>query len=304
MENNILIHLKEAGMLLLEIILYIVLSLGLGFVFIFMSEAITGYGLDFTSSSDIDPWKGLVSEYLPLLIGAMLSLYLIHTLFFNRSWHLTGFVPAGVTSQFGIGALIASTMLGIGFLALWLFQLLRIDNIDWNPISLLGFFIFFLIQSTYEEVVTRAYLIPTIERRYGVWPALILSSLLFTLLHGSNPNVNWVGLLNIFLAGMILGMLFIRFRTIWAPIGMHSFWNFLQGSVLGFEVSGMGVYSLIDTTEVGNDLITGGAFGFEGSILSVVFLLIGCGLVYIEKSTAFTTLSIYSQEEANETIHV
>ena len=196
MDNQVLSYLKDGAKIILEVVLYIVLSLGFGFVLIFISDAITGYGLNPSSESVIDPYKALLAEYLPLFIGAMAALYLVHSLILDRSWHLTGFVRRGIPRQFGLGGLMALIMLGLGFLILWSSQLLRIDNIDWQPVSIFGFFIFFLIQSTYEEVVTRAYLIPTIERRYGVWPALLVSSLLFTLLHGSNPNVTWTALLN------------------------------------------------------------------------------------------------------------
>jgi hypothetical protein len=93
------------------------------------------------------------------------------------------------------------------------------------------------------------------------------------------------------LAGALMGLIFLQTKKIWAPIGLHAGWNFLQGSFFGFEVSGFDVYSLIDSQETGMDLFTGGPFGFEGSILASL-LLSGFSVWIILKNP-----SIFSKED-------
>jgi membrane protease YdiL (CAAX protease family) len=284
--------------------IYIILETALYLFFMTLITVILHYGIAFinpfeSSSSDlINPYEELLSEYIPLIIASIASLLLVHVVIFKRPLSLTGFVRKAWFRELRLGAVLAWIMLAIGFITLVMFGGIRIDGMDWNTGLFIGFLIMFFIQSSFEEVVSRAFLIPTIERRSNVWLAILGSSLLFSLVHGSNPNVTWLGLTNVFLAGILMGMLFVRYRSIWAPIGLHAAWNFLQGTFFGFEVSGHEVYSVFETTETGNDIITGGAFGFEGSILSVVALFVVSVLVYIGKPSAFHTLSIYSQYDS------
>lgn len=112
--------------------------------------------------------------------------------------------------------------------------------------------------------------------------ALVISSIVFALVHTTNSNVSVVGIVNIFLAGLLLGLLFIKYGSVWVASGLHFSWNYVQSTILGFNVSGEKTYNMIEIEEVGNDLITGGAFGFEGSLLSVIFLL-GLILCYLKK---------------------
>jgi len=280
----------------LETVVYLfflfVLAAGLHYILNFVNP------FEFSASAGFtNPYTELISEFIPLIIASIASLILVHSVIFKRPIGLTGFVSKDWFKTFRVGAVWAWIMLAIGFIVLVLFEGIRIDGLSWNGGYFIGFLILFLIQSSFEEIVSRAFLIPTIERRSNIWVALIVSSLLFSWVHGSNPGITWLGLINIFLAGILMGMLFVRYRSIWAPIGLHAAWNFLQGTFFGFEVSGHDVYSLFETTETGNDIITGGAFGYEGSILSAIGLLVVSILVYIGKPSAFRTLSIYSQND-------
>ena len=288
----------QAILIVLEIILYLfflaIIAIGLNYLI----GLINPFGSNATTFTN--PYKELLTEYIPMIIGALGSLVLVHKVIFKRSWHLTGFIRRGWFKEFRYGAVMAWLMLAIGFVILVMFGGIRIDGIDWDSSLFVGFLLLFLVQSSFEEVVARAFMIPTIERRSTVWISIIASSLLFSLVHGSNPGVTWLGLINIFLAGILMGMLFVRYRSIWAPIGLHAAWNFLQGTFFGFEVSGHEVYSVFETTETGNDILTGGSFGFEGSLLSVIALLVVSLLVYIGKPTAFQTLSIYSPSNTED----
>ena len=87
--------------------------------------------------------------------------------------------------------------------------------------------------------------------------------------------MSWQALLGLFLSGLFLAYAYIRTRQLWLPIGLHLGWNFFEGSIFGFPVSGQYFYQVIRQTVSGPDLITGGAFGPEGGLILIPALLLG-----------------------------
>ncbi len=301
MKRNLLYHLQQWLKILLEFILYVVITFMIAFGLMALLRILGGSNSDIYSGTSIDPMSELWYQYVPLIVGALVALYIVHRYLFDRPLYLTGFVRDRWLVYTGIGAFIAFILLLVGFLLLWIFGQVRIDAIEWEPLLFFGFLIFFVVQSAFEEVVARAFLIPTVERRSNVMAALVVSSLFFAIVHGSNPNVTTIALINIFLAGGLLGILFIIYRSIWPAIGLHLAWNFLQGTVFGYEVSGLDVYSLLNTTEVGNDYLTGGSFGYEGSVLAMVSLAAMSAFLYFNNRDKFVTLSVYSHHKTPTT---
>jgi hypothetical protein len=107
----------------------------------------------------------------------------------------------------------------------------------------------------------------------------------FALLHLGNPNVNWANTLSItagiFFAGVYLAYAYIRTGQLWLPIGLHIGWNFFQGVVFGFPVSGMDAYPLTRIKVGGPALWTGGAFGPESGLIVLPSLIVGGILIYL-----------------------
>ncbi len=109
-------------------------------------------------------------------------------------------------------------------------------------------------------------------------------------MHLSNPNVNYIAVINIILVGLFYGFYVIKTNDLWAVCGMHTAWNFAQGNLFGFEVSGIDVSvgSLIDLNLVGSDFVTGGIFGPEAGIVATFILLVSIGiLLFIDKKGYF-----------------
>lgn len=142
----------------------------------------------------------------------------------------------------------------------------------------------FLIQGSAEEIVFRGWLLPIVGSRYKVSIAIILSSLLFALLHALNPGITILPVINLILFGVFAAMYSLHEEGLWGICGMHSAWNWVQGSVFGVKVSGTslpGGSVLVSKPVEGMDLISGGLFGVEGSILcSIIFLAATIYLVY------------------------
>lgn len=249
------------------------------------------------NSLQIQPFEDVLYNYLPWLIASLIATIIVHRTIFHRNLKFSGFGMNHLWTQFSKGVLLSLTILSIGFLILCIPGWIIIEKIEMNLTLFLGFLLFFIIQSSVEEIMLRSFLLTTIAHRIGIWPGIIISSLLFMLLHVDNPNISFVPLLNILMAGILLGIIYIEFHQIWAPIGFHAGWNFLQGSFFGFEVSGLGMYSLIDSSENGPDLFTGGSFGFEGSILAFIMLTILSWWIWKRSPHKFVGLYLNSTQQ-------
>lgn len=125
----------------------------------------------------------------------------------------------------------------------------------------------FLPAALHEELVFRGYPYQLL-RRWRPRVALVASSAVFAAMHAGNAGVTPLSLLNVFLGGVVLVLAYERHRRLWMPIGLHLAWNLMSGPVLGYGVSGFDISrSLFVTIVTGPPLLTGGAFGIEGSVL-------------------------------------
>ncbi len=133
-----------------------------------------------------------------------------------------------------------------------------------------------LVAGTGEEVLVRGYPFTVLLDRWGPGAALVLTSLVFTVLHGANPHVGALGLLNIGLAGLFLGLVRLRTGSLWWASGVHAGWNFGTGFLSDLPVSGLDIVDapLVEVSGGGTAVITGGEFGLEGGVAATVGLVL------------------------------
>jgi hypothetical protein len=139
-----------------------------------------------------------------------------------------------------------------------------------------------MVQGAAEEAVTRGWLLPVIGARYKpVW-GVVVSSLAFMIFHLLNPNLSAIALLNLFLFGMFAALYALYEGGVWGVFSVHAAWNWVQGNVFGFEVSGLSGQggTLFDLMEVGPDAITGGNFGPEGGLSVTAVLVVSCAIIW------------------------
>jgi membrane protease YdiL (CAAX protease family) len=128
-----------------------------------------------------------------------------------------------------------------------------------------------VMAGVFEELLIRGVLFRTIEGRFGTWWALGVSSVVFGGLHLFNPGATVVSALAIALeAGTMLGLAYVATRKLWLAIGIHLAWNFAESGVFGTPVSGETVDGWMRSHLTGPAVFTGGAFGVEGSLITVL----------------------------------
>ena len=139
-----------------------------------------------------------------------------------------------------------------------------------------------LVPGFTEEILFRGVLYRILEESLGTWIALIITSLFFGFAHLANPGATVFSSIAIALeAGTMLGMAYTATRRLWLPIGIHFAWNFMQGGVFGIKVSGLDVIGWLISQLVGPELISGGNFGAEASVVALGLCLLAFGLLTV-----------------------
>lgn len=217
----------------------------------------------------------LFLERLLMLVG-YLSAAILVLRWRNLPLSLLGMSLKGRGKDLLAGLGVAVLLYAVGFGTSLLVGTVEIASVQWIPRDLLGTLLFFLLVAVTEEVMLRGFVLGRmLSAGMNRFVALFLSSALFSAMHLFNPNFALLPFVNILLAGCLLGASFLYTRNLCFPVVLHWFWNWLQGPVLGYEVSGMDSGETLLTLRLtGSDLLTGGSFGFEGSLLCTVLLVV------------------------------
>ena len=209
---------------------------------------------------------------LSMLLGTVSVVAMFREWVDKESFRSLGFKLKNALNESLIGILMGILMISAGF-----FLLLFLHEIDWvgtepDLSSFLLSIILFAAVALNEELIFRGYILSNLMLSMNRYVALVVTSILFSLVHLGNDSFSWISFLTIILAGLLLGLPYIYTKSLWLPIALHFSWNFFQGTIFGFSVSGNKEYSLITQSRPADTLLNGGNFGFEGSILSALFL--------------------------------
>ena len=207
------------------------------------------------------------------LIGVLLLLWILMRFVDKEPFINLGFSLKGKVNDIILGMTLGLLLMAVGYTILILLGEIKFIEFNYDLKNIILLFLLFIAVSIAEETYVRGYVLKNLLKSFNPIISLIISSAIFSLLHFFNPNVNYIALTELFIAGILLGISYVYTKNLWFPIALHLSWNFFQ-VMFGFNVSGMDTYSLIEFEIIENNNINGGDFGFEGSYLSILFSLI------------------------------
>jgi membrane protease YdiL (CAAX protease family) len=187
-----------------------------------------------------------------------------------------------------VGLVLSGLMVGIIFVLLLYFGLLEIKEVGWTGSgipSMLGILLWLfgigLAVGWSEELAFRGYLLQNLREGIGMVWAVILSCILYGIVHMLNPNSTLLSGMLIAVIGFLRIFGWLRSGQLWLSMGMHTGWNFFQGPIFGFQVSGTHSEVLIKHTLTGQGWITGGPFGPEAGIIVVPMVLFALLVMFL-----------------------
>ncbi len=291
-------RLRAGWRLLLQAILFVLLLGILQVTIVLVLAALPG-GFDPSELGAFASPLLLAAGAVASLIAMVLSLLVAARLLDRRplpdyGFHLGPRWWADLGFGLALGALLMAGLFLVEWLAGWVvvagtFRTAG-PGVDFAA-GIIASLIAFICVGFYEEMFARGYQLRNLAeglnlRRVSARTALLLawaaSSAIFGLLHAFNPNSTPLSTLNLMLVGLFLGLGFLLTGELAIPIGLHISWNFFQGNVFGFPVSGGAAGpSFLASQQGGPDLITGGAFGPEAGLLGLLSSLVGALLIWL-----------------------
>jgi hypothetical protein len=231
----------------------------------------------------------LVAGFLGLFyfLGISIVVFLKIKFLEKKPISYIGFSRENVLKKYSIGFLVGFVLMSAIVGILFILQTLSINDNSVQPVGRDAIFniiiILFgwIIQGAAEEILTRGWLLSNLRTKYSDVVSVFASASFFGFLHIFNLEVDILAIINIILFGAFAGMYVIKTNDLWGVCGMHSAWNFVQGNIFGFEVSGssISIGTLIDFESSGKILLNGGAFGPESGMICTLVLIIAIILI-------------------------
>ena len=247
----------------------IILGLLLCFTAYILAQQLVGKVLDLTT---VD------KNYRNLIKGILSSSFVILTyIYFYSKFEkreIGEFSSKGIKKNILLGLLIGTALQGLTILVICVWGKFQIISI--NPFSYIitPFAVAFSV-AIFEEILLRGIVFRIIEEKLGSYISLAISAIIFGAAHLLNPDSSLISTLCIGIVGFMFGAAYIYSRSLWLPIAIHFSWNFVQSGIFGAITSGNEkTSSLFNTNISGDNLITGGAFGPEGTIQATIFWLL------------------------------
>jgi uncharacterized protein len=282
-------RLRAGWRLLIHTILLMVLMVGIVVIVVVIGQLLTGG--DTSTLQAYDPegmgirLAGIVFEIIIFTAVTWIARRFIdRRSFASLGLHLNRQALPDVLFGIAIGAVLMGLIYAFEAAAGWL----NFEGWAWESMpstsvitQLIAALLLYLGVGYSEELLSRGYHLQNLWAGLNLPLALLISSGVFAALHLGNPNADWVSTLGIFFAGFFLAYGYLRTSELWIPIGVHIGWNFFQGTIFGFPVSGTQGFHLIRQTVQGPDIITGGLFGPEAGMISWAAMLLGTALIWV-----------------------
>ncbi|MEU5703138.1 CPBP family intramembrane glutamic endopeptidase [Streptomyces aurantiacus] len=234
--------------------------------------AVAMVGGQATMAADGKPWIQLAIAIPSVVLSVLVYRWVVAR---TERRPVTELDREGAPAAIGRGLLIGAALFSAVIANLFTAGHYDVDGVG-SVSGAVGLFGFMAAAAVTEELLFRGILFRFAERFIGTWIALVLTGLLFGLSHLSNPNASLWGAIAIAIeAGGMLTAAYVATRRLWVPIGLHFGWNFAASGIFSTEVSGNDTpQGLLNSAMSGPKALTGGDFGPEGSVYSVLFCVI------------------------------
>ncbi len=188
------------------------------------------------------------------------------------------------------GALIGAVLVLISTIVIVLTGAIKFNGVfdKINIPMVAAMLICYVLQGAMEEILCRGVVHQLLIKKTSVPVTIGVSAALFTIPHlsgmsGDSPMNVAAGIVNLILISVIFSLLTLRFKSIWATCGLHSLWNYILCSILGLNLSGIDetVASVFNMTSVGSNILNGGEYGIEASIITTAVLSVSIAVIYV-----------------------
>ena len=261
-------------------------------VMIFMLIGSLIAGIPLTELENPKTSKQELAVLISIFLGTLFILWFFIKFIDNEPFINLGFHFKNKLKDIYMGLFLGLLIMGGGYLVLLNSNEIFFLKNNFNSNEFLIMTGKFVAVAFIEEMLTRGYILRNLMYSFDKFVALVISSIIFSFMHGANPHMDWFTFLDLFLAGLLLGITYIYTKNLWFPITLHFSWNFFQ-SLFGFNVSGKDSYSWIEFEIKENNIFNGGDFGFEGSVYSSIIqiILIIAIVIYYEKKQLKKSIS-------------
>lgn len=249
-------------------------------------------------NSLLSPAGMLIKDTITGILAFGISVWLASKWLDHRPFADFGFhVSRQWWRQLGFGAALGAFLMGVIFFLELAFGYVRVTQIGYTvepglslASALLVMLIHYIGVSFTEEILTRGYILRNLlegfsisHRKLGIGLAVLVSSVIFALPHAANPNATWASTLLLVVFGVMGAVGVVLTGELAIPLGLHLTWNFFQGNIFGFPVSGweMRGGTLLRIQQNGPEWLTGGAFGPEAGAIGLLAMLLGILLIIV-----------------------
>ncbi len=257
----------------------------------------------FTNILDV-PWLALSVEG-ERVVMVLLVVWVFRRLIDRRTFQSLGLQPvSGWWAQLIGGFAFSLVGWGIVFLLALSFGATTITGFEWSTSGAVGVLgalalgiAFNLLVGIAEELDARGYMLQNLAEGIRLGPAIVVSSLYFGILHLLNPGAGFASTLGIFFAGVLLALGYYATGQLWFSIGMHAGWNFAEGPLFGFPVSGLDMGGVFHLHISAPDWLMGGAFGPEAGALAIGVEVVMIAVIWLWGKRRRTEGNLQGQEQ-------
>jgi membrane protease YdiL (CAAX protease family) len=227
------------------------------------------------------PFQSLIVSFATLL-GTLITIWLMMKFADEKPFHTLGFKNHLIGKDICKGIFLGFIIMLLGFSILYFTNQIEVQNVVFDSKSFFFGLFLFIFVGIAEEVLVRGYILKNLLASFNNYIALFISAIIFSVLHLGNPFMDFISFTQLFVIGFLFGIPYVITRKLWFSIALHFSWNFFQGTVFGFNVSGNQHFSIIQTKFNTPTIWNGGYFGFEGSILCLLLQLMVISVILFE----------------------